>query len=718
MMTKENETFAEVAKSIEDELPSEPVVATQGTANSTAAPAPTAAPVPEGAAPPPPTKAGKKAGKTKAGGYQIQYSTGMKLIAFFTFLCMAVVASLAVVSIGVMLQNDFYTQTEQEIKEEYFAQIAGAEVRDILAAMLKADSAVLDDLARTQNVSVQLVTASGEVLQSSGTAGAEAWELAYQNLANYVSTASITDQALKAAMQDSSTTLLVSFTPSNGWSTDLDVANQLISHGYANRYYVILNLVLSVLLGLFCFFYLFRAIGHTPRGQAVVLSDWTNIPFDLFTILTALCLLLPTVGGVALIEQSNRLEWWQFAAAMGGIGLLFVAIALLFLLNCAVRCKAGDIWRNTLVYKLCAVLWHAFAKLMRRAAKGCGYFFAQLPFIWKGVVIFPAMVVLNLLLLWLCVDVLDGNGVFYIAFTVVQGAVVVGAYLYCLIALNRLAQGGKALAAGDLDYQVDTQNLCFELKEHAENINRMGGCLTEAVNDQLKSERMKTELITNVSHDIKTPLTSIINYADLLSKEETDNAKIAEYTEVIARQSKRLKRLIEDLTEASKASTGSLEVDLIPCEVGVLLSQTVGEYQQRLQEHALTLVAKQPEEPISIMADGRHLWRVFDNLLENIYKYAQSGTRVYLSLEKQNDSAVITFKNISEYPLDISAEELMERFVRGDASRHNEGNGLGLSIAQSLVELQGGTMALAIDGDLFKVELRFGLLNEAALEKV
>ena len=237
--------------------------------------------------------------------------------------------------------------------------------------------------------------------------------------------------------------------------------------------------------------------------------------------------------------------------------------------------------------------------------------------------------------------------------------------------------------------------------------------MSRAVDERMKSERMKTELITNVSHDIKTPLTSIINYADLISREKCDNEKIAEYAEVLSRQSDRLKRLIEDLVEASKAATGNLEVMLSLCDAGVFISQAVGEYEQKLNDAGLQTVVTQFDEAVYVMADGRRMLRVFDNLMNNICKYAQSGTRVYLSLEKIGNKAVITFKNTSRDPLNISADELMERFVRGDSSRNTEGNGLGLSIAKSLTELQGGTLTLSVDGDLFKVILSFPIAERS-----
>ena len=233
----------------------------------------------------------------------------------------------------------------------------------------------------------------------------------------------------------------------------------------------------------------------------------------------------------------------------------------------------------------------------------------------------------------------------------------------------------------------------------------------EQIRLEAEKEKMRGNLLRAVSHDIRTPLTSIINYADLIGKEPPNSEKIPEYAAVLTRQSERLKRLIEDLVEASKASTGKLEVNLAPCQPGVLLTQAAGEYEQKLKDAGLDLVTRQPETAVTILADGRRLWRVFDNLMNNICKYAQRGTRVYLTLEERDGQAVISFKNTSRAPLDIPAEELLERFVRGDAARGGEGNGLGLSIARSLTELQKGTLELTVDGDLFKVVLRFSELS-------
>lgn len=273
--------------------------------------------------------------------------------------------------------------------------------------------------------------------------------------------------------------------------------------------------------------------------------------------------------------------------------------------------------------------------------------------------------------------------------------------------LRRLRRAAEALAGGDLAYKVNVDKLPRGLKEQGEALNRIGEGMKLAVEEQLKGERFKTELITNVSHDLKTPLTSIVSYVDLLQKEDISPERAKEYIEVIERQSAKLKKLTEDLVEASKASSGAIEVHREPVDVAELLSQSVGEYTERLQKASVEPVTSLPEEGCVMDTDGRLLWRVLDNLIQNIVKYAQPGTRAYFDLTKTPDGLFIELKNTSAQSLNIPAEALMERFVRGDSARSTEGSGLGLSIAQSLTELLGGTMSLYLDGDLFKVTLRF-----------
>ena len=263
---------------------------------------------------------------------------------------------------------------------------------------------------------------------------------------------------------------------------------------------------------------------------------------------------------------------------------------------------------------------------------------------------------------------------------------------------------GAALAAGDLEAQLDTEKMFADVKRHAEDLNAIGVGMNKAVEQRMKSERLKTELITNVSHDIKTPLTSIVNYVDLLKKEDLPPAA-SEYLSVLDRQSHRLKKLTEDLVEASKASTGNMAVTLEPIVVNEIIHQAVGDYDEKLAAGRLEVILNTYEGNLMALADGRLLWRVLDNLLSNVCKYALAGTRVYIDLSGRDGRVYLSIKNISRDPLNISADELMERFVRGDTSRHTEGSGLGLNIARSLMDLMGGAFSLSVDGDLFKAEL-------------
>ncbi len=246
------------------------------------------------------------------------------------------------------------------------------------------------------------------------------------------------------------------------------------------------------------------------------------------------------------------------------------------------------------------------------------------------------------------------------------------------------------------------------LAEHLSRFSETRAAQFEKIaEDRLKSERLKTELIANVSHDIKTPITSIINYADLISRESTENERLKEYTEVIRKKSLRLKSLMEDLIEASKAGTGNIKMTLETINFCELLGQIMGEFDEQMEKNQLQLVAKIPETAVSIRTDGRYLWRVLENIFSNAVKYSMSGTRVYADLASTDDMHIFTLKNISKDPLNISADELTEQFVRGDRARFTEGNGLGLYIAKSLTEAMGGQFSINISGDLFEVEIRF-----------
>ena len=270
---------------------------------------------------------------------------------------------------------------------------------------------------------------------------------------------------------------------------------------------------------------------------------------------------------------------------------------------------------------------------------------------------------------------------------------------------KRFEDALKKVSEGTLEEKLEKRDYALEFGNSVEYLNNISNGFKTAIDERLKSERMKTELITNVSHDIKTPLTSIINYVDLLKKEEIDNEKAKEYLEILDSKSQRLKRLTEDLVEASKASSGNLKLELKQINIVELMNQAIGEFEDRFKDRKLEIITKFDKPTINIKADSRYMYRVVDNLFSNISKYALESSRVYIDIENKHKEVLISIKNISKERLNITEEELMQRFVRGDKSRTTEGSGLGLAIARSLVNLQGGNLACKIDGDLFKIEI-------------
>ena len=279
---------------------------------------------------------------------------------------------------------------------------------------------------------------------------------------------------------------------------------------------------------------------------------------------------------------------------------------------------------------------------------------------------------------------------------------------------DKIAEAISTLSTGDTSYQIDTTLFSGKEKDLADNLNNISHGLEDALREQVKSERLKADLITNVSHDIKTPLTSIINYVDLIKREKIQDPKILSYLDVLEQKSQRLKSLTEDLVEASKASSGNLKLEISDINFTQLIQQTNGEFEEKFAIRRLDLVTEVPEKRLVVKPDGRRLWRILENLYNNAFKYAMEGSRVYVKLESQNDMAVFTIKNVSENPLNIDASELTERFVRGDVARTTEGSGLGLSIAKSLTVLQKGAFDIIIDGDLFKARVAFPLKPPAA----
>lgn len=478
---------------------------------------------------------------------------------------------------------------------------------------------------------------------------------------------------------------------------------------YDNRNVIPVICCTGTILALLCFIFLLCSAGHKNGREGITPSAIHEIHLDVYTVVVA-------VG--AFTGLYLAFGWIGMNPGMINLIVLVVLFAAeviwctLYFMELVIRLKMGKWWQNTILYRV----FRFFGRFCKRVFRGIVKLIRGIPMVWRTA----------LLCLAVCVAEFFGLILFYndrvvlLFFWAIEKFILCGAITFVALMCKELQEGSEALADGDLNYKLDTSHMVLSFKEHGENLNSIGEGISAAVEQRMKSEHLKTELITNVSHDIKTPLTSIINYADLIGKEVSGDVKdtgdgagtetaqereqhISEYAEVLLRQSQKLKKLLDDLLEASKATTGNLEVHPEVCDVSVLLSQAVGEYEQRFSEKKLETIVKQPEETVKVMADGRHLWRVFDNLLNNIYKYAQAGSRVYLNVEHDGQNANIIFRNMSAYPLEMSPEELEERFTRGDRSRHMEGNGLGLSIAKSLTELQKGDMEIVTDGDLFKV---------------
>ncbi len=519
----------------------------------------------------------------------------------------------------------------------------------------------------------------------------------------------------------------------------LPVAYELVGmfagHGVALMLGMALGLVLFAALAVF----LCSVAGRKPDSTEIKAGGFNALPLDLYGGgVLALCIALGYLA-VEVIHHAQDVTTVLAAMLLLGYGgcVLFVC----FCFAVAAQVKMGN-WhwlRNSVVGRcisvaleiirgifhliptlwsfalrivkdifkvvsaLAVLLWSWMKKcltvtgrLLKKCLVLCEKTLSLLPLTWQWIVVG------GVLALMLPISFAnDSKG-----WAVLWGIASLTTILYGSNCFGRLLEGAKRMRSGDLESKVDDKYLVGCFREFAGELNGLADVAMVAAQNQLKSERMKTELITNVSHDIKTPLTSIINYVDLLEKPHTEEEQKA-YVEVLSRQSQRLKKLIDDLMEMSKASTGNIQVEIAEIDAVEAVTQALGEFSDKLTAAGLTPVFHQSEENIMLLADGRLLWRAVSNVLSNAVKYALPGTRLYVDVSATQDKAIISFKNISGAQLNISAEELMERFVRGDCSRNTEGSGLGLNIAKSLMELQKGQLQLLVDGDLFKVTLVF-----------
>ena len=438
--------------------------------------------------------------------------------------------------------------------------------------------------------------------------------------------------------------------------------------------------------------YLIWATGHEKGKEGIQLNSIDRISYEVISIVIMFVIGMMMSFAIASIESQipQRILISVFLLCY----LIGYACLAVWVSTTIRRLKAKQFIRSFLTYKVCRWIKVTIEKIFKKVTD-------KQNTNRKITIIYWGFVVISIIL---ACFVWSGIGfLILIAFWI-------WAYYKLLQYNKKLQKINEALRniyEGNPNVKLNEEELEGTLKIMAKYINDIAGGFTNAIEQSLKSERLKTELITNVSHDIKTPLTSIINYVDLLKKEDINNAQIEQYIAVLDKKSQRLKKLIEDLVEASKVSSGNVKLNMEVINLKELLNQSIGEFEDKLEKKNLKIEMDLPNENVLIKADNRYLYRVIENVFSNISKYALEGSRVYIKLEKQKEEVYLEFKNISKDKLNISAEELMQRFVRGDKSRYTEGSGLGLSIAESLTELQGGKFKIDIDGDLFKVEIKW-----------
>ncbi len=516
------------------------------------------------------------------------------------------------------------------------------------------------------------------------------------------------DDAAAAQVQERTLLLTAYLDPALPAQDTLAVLSALFTRLYAWRYALPILCLGLLLVAALLYVYLLCAAGRRPGAEGVQPGRLHRVPTDVLYVcaagLAALLLALASLlafGGTLVYASVSAFVPLLLVCAVCGAGeaLLLVGVSM----STAVRVKTRTWLSSMLVYRALRCLLRG----ARSAWSGVSAVLHGLPLVWKLLLACGGYVLLSVVLIN---EAFYASDLYLLLYLLLSAA---GALLLCRYAVgfDRLRRGAQKLAGGELACRVETKGMPRGVRTLAEDLGRVSEGAQRALEERMKSERMKTDLITNVSHDLKTPLTSIVNYVELLKKEELHNETAAGYVAVLDRQAQRLKKLTEDVVEASKASSGAINVRLAQLDAAELIRQCAAEYGERFAAAQLTPVLRLPDGPLLVRADGRLLWRVFDNLLGNAVKYAMPGTRVYFDAEAQHNEALLSVRNISREPLEKSGDELMERFVRGDASRRAEGSGLGLSIAGSLMALQGGTLAVLPDGDLFRADVRLPLAS-------
>lgn len=471
----------------------------------------------------------------------------------------------------------------------------------------------------------------------------------------------------------------------------------------------LLGLALGIIGCLTTLFYLVIVSGYKDEEQTpLTLYGFDRIPWESFLVLAGVFTLFSLFLGENICGRLIHLlvgeSSWDYAERMMRAVIIY---------SCGVI-SAFSLLRR---YK-CRQLWEE--SLLHHVQQTIDQYFAHRSFSRRLFCLYSAFVVIQagtagLIFVAFCLRRYSWakvGGILLIVMLLVIDYQVFRRLFFTSMQRDKIVGAIVRIAEGDTSYQMDINGLSGKELEVARMINQIGTGLEQALQEQIKSERLKADLITNVSHDIKTPLTSIINYVDLIKREKIQNHRIQEYLNVLDQKSQRLKNLTEDLLEASKASSGTLKVEMTRLDLVEMIWQTNGEFEEKFAERHLELVSRLPEHRVIIEADGRHLWRVLENLYNNAFKYAMEHSRIFTEIECENGHAYFIIKNVSIHPLNVGSEDLVERFVRGDVSRSTEGSGLGLSIAQSLTKLQGGTFEILVDGDLFKARIGFAVVKE------
>ena len=441
-----------------------------------------------------------------------------------------------------------------------------------------------------------------------------------------------------------------------------------------------------VLLIMNCFL-----IGLRNENGEVILNAFDKTPLLVALIILFILFMIGCGFLIALTSENLTLilSGTAIGAVIGYISFVF------FLETIIKRIKSRTLFRNTITYRILRWIKSLITSMTRNANMTV-----------KLILIFIAFGILNIIGFSLSIS--EPIGIFILIAIWVYAFAKMHQWLVRYIEIKNAI---NEIYMGNTEVHLDEKRYKGSLNSMAIQVNDIAGGLSNAIQEKLKSERLKTELITNVSHDIKTPVTSIINYVDLLKKEKMPNEQAEEYLNILDNKSQRLKRLTEDLVEASKASSGNIKLNIEKLNVNELLKQVSGEFEDKFKSRNLEEVMSLPEKNVYINADSRYMYRILENMYSNISKYAMDNTRVYIDVIPNNNRITIQMKNISKEKLNISTEELMQRFVRGDSARNTEGSGLGLSIATSLTTLQGGTFNIYLDGDLYKVIIEFDMIN-------